>query len=905
VATLVLLDGHSLAYRAFYALPTDLATKAGTVTNAVYGFSSMLVKLLAEEKPEHLAVAFDAPARTFRYDLDPEYKAGRQETPQLFASQMPLIREVLDTLRVPTLCVEGVEADDVIATLATRAAGEGIDVIVVTGDRDAFQLIEDPHIKVLYNRRGVSDYVLYDEAGIKERYLGVTARQYPQYAALRGDSSDNLPGVPGIGEKTAAALIVKYGDLDGVFEHLDELPPKQRLNLGEHKERVLLNRTMTYLRRDVDLPLGPADLRQGAWDPEAVRVLFNQLEFRSLFPRLPMAMGEAAPPLEADALEVDVVVFDDPEAARELLGAVAASGARYALDGRFAGVVGRSDLLGLAVARGGEGEVGEVVGYLPAEVLADPEVVTAVAVLVGEGGPPLVVHRAKELMHGLRRLSPEIDVRALDLDTAVAAYLLDPAETGYVLEELARRFLSLEVAPGTATAGGAGVSPVMIEGTLDLDGRSGVEETGRRAAAVLRLAGALDEGMAARELVDLYTRIERPLVRVLARMEDVGVRVDLEFLRELSIELTKECGELEARIHAAAGERFNVNSTPQLRRILFEKLGMTPVKKTKTGASTDADSLQKLADQHPVVEDLLRYREVEKLRNTYADALPPLVGPDGRIHAVLNQTVATTGRISAESPNLQNIPLRTPGGREFRRAFIPAEGCELLVADYSQIELRLLAHLAHDPGLIDAFRRDADVHATTASRVFGVPEAEVAPFQRRFAKVVNYGLAYGMEAYGLGQRLDIPAEAAREILDAYFASFPNVRSFMDSTIKEARARGYTTTLFGRRRLLPELASDNFRIRQMGERMAQNAPVQGGAADIFKLAMVNLDAELEARGMASRMVLTVHDEVVLEVPMSEHDAAVELVRHVMESVCVLDVPLRVDIATGMTWADAKS
>ncbi|HTC80637.1 MAG TPA: 5'-3' exonuclease H3TH domain-containing protein, partial [Acidimicrobiia bacterium] len=481
MATLVLLDGHSLAYRAFYALPTDLATKAGTVTNAVFGFTSMLVKLLSDEKPEYLAVAFDAPARTFRYDLDPEYKAGRKETPDLFAAQMPLIREVLETMQVPQLCVEGVEADDVIATLATKAAAEGIDVIVVTGDRDAFQLIEDPHIKVLYNRRGVSDYVLYDEAGIAERYLGVTARQYPQYAALRGDNSDNLPGVPGIGEKTAAALIVKYGDLDAVFEHLDELPPKQRQNLGEHKERVLLNRTMTYLRRDLELEFAPTDLGQGPWDPEAVRTLFNQLEFRSLFARLPMAMGEAAPPPEADALECVVASLGEPDEAARFLGELTAAGKRYVLEPRFTGTLGRSDLLGLAVAADDSSAT-----YLPAHVLEAPAVVEALAALVAPGGPPLVTHRGKELMHGLRRLpgGAAIDLRTLDLDTAVAAYLLDPAEAHYELPELARRYLSLDVAAGTAAE----------EGQLDLDGNSGVEETGRRAAAVHRLAVALEDG---------------------------------------------------------------------------------------------------------------------------------------------------------------------------------------------------------------------------------------------------------------------------------------------------------------------------------------------------------------------------------------------------------------------------
>ncbi len=894
MAILVLLDGHSLAYRAFYALPTDLATKAGTVTNAVYGFTSMLVKLLADEQPEYIAVAFDAPARTFRDDLDPDYKANRKETPSLFSGQMPLIREVLETLQVPMIQIEGVEADDVIATLATRAAEAGMDVIVVTGDRDAFQLVADPHIKVLYNRRGVSDYARYDEAGIAERYLGVTPAQYPQYAALRGDTSDNLPGVPGIGEKTAAALVVKYGSLEEIFAHLDELPPRQRQNLGEAQERVLLNRTMSILRRDVDVGVAPEDLRQGAWDTEAVRVLFDQLEFRTLLPRLPDAMGATAAVTEVDALECEVEVVDTADGARRLLEEVRAAGGRYALEARFAAAPGRSDVIGLAVARPGDGAV--PVAYMPADVLSGAGVADALVALVGDGGPPLVAHRAKGLMRGLWRLAGHgVQVDTLDLDTAVAAYLLDPAEGRYVLEELARRYLSLEVAPPAAAA----------EGTFDFDGRAGIDETGRRAAAVLRLADTLEEALAARELTDLYRRIERPLVRVLARMEEAGVRVDLEFLRELAITLTKECGELEARIHAAARERFNVNSTPQLRHILYEKLGLTPVKKTKTGASTDADSLQKMVGEHPIVEELLRYREVEKLRNTYAEALPPLVGPDGRIHAVLNQTIATTGRISSEAPNLQNIPLRTPDGREFRRAFLPAEGCLLVVADYSQIELRLLAHLAEDPGLIEAFQRDADVHAATAAKVFGVEESAVAPFQRRFAKVVNYGLAYGMEAYGLGQRMDIPTDQAKEILDAYFASFPNVRAFMESTVREARARGYTTTLFGRRRQLPELSSDNFRIRQMGERMAQNAPVQGGAADIFKLAMVNLDAELERRGMAGRMVLTVHDEVVLEVPSAEVDDAVPLVREVMETVCELAVPLRVDMAVGATWADAKS
>jgi len=885
MSKLLLLDGHSLAYRAFYALPTDLATRAGTITNAVYGFTSMLIKMLGDEKPDYIAVAFDTAGPTFRDEMDADYKAGRKETPDVFSSQLPLIREVLDALEVPVLEVPGVEADDVIATLAEQAAGEQIDTVIVTGDRDTYQLVRDPHVKVLYNRRGVSDYVLYDEAGIVERTGGVTSAQYPDYAALRGDTSDNLPGVPGIGEKTAAKLVSTYGNLEGIYEHLDELPPKQRQNLGEARDRVFLNREMSRLRTDVEFEFSAADLRQRSWDREQVRVLFDQLEFRTLLPRLFEAVGEEASEPEAEALEADVAVVPDAAAAATRLRDLGAIERPYALEGRWGGDASQPALIGLAVTdEDGRAE------YIDAELLRDTKVSDALAALVREGGPPLVTHRAKELMHGL-----PLDVRSLHHDTAVMAYLLDPAEGKYLLEDLALRYLSLEVR-----------SPDVEEGTLDLDldGQSRVDETGRRALAVRRLAGTLAEALEARELTHLYERVERPLVRVLARMEDYGVKIDRQFLETLRAELAQSCEELVGRIHAHAGEEFNVNSTPQLRQVLFEKLGLAPVKKTKTGPSTDADSLQKMAEEHPIIEDLLHYREVEKLRSTYADALPPLIGDDGRIHATFKQTDTTTGRISSENPNLQNVPVRTADGREMRRAFIADDGCGLLTADYSQIELRVLAHLTDDPGLIEAFSRSADIHTTTAAMVFGVDENDVDAFQRRFAKVVNFGLAYGMEAYGLGQRLGVPTEEAREILDNYFASFPSVKDFMDSTVREAKRRGYTTTIFGRRRQITELSSDNFRIRQMGERMAQNAPVQGSAADVFKLAMVELDRALEDGGFRSRMILTVHDELVLEVPLDERDRVEPLVREVMESVCELKVPLVVDLGFGPTWAEAK-
>ncbi len=924
---LVLLDGYSLAYRAFYALPSDLATPTGTFTNAVYGFTTMLVKLFGDERPDGIAVVFDAPGGSFRNELDVEYKATRKETPELFSSQVPLIHEVLDTLAVPTISVPGVEADDVIATLSHRAADQGIDVVIVTGDRDSFQLVRDPHVKVLYNRRGVSDYALYDVAGIVER-TGVLPSQYVDYAAMRGDTSDNLPGVPGIGEKTAAKLINEHGDLEGIYEHLDRLPPKQRQSMGEARERVFRNREMMRLRLDCDVPTAPADLRQGAFDAEAVRELFNRLAFRQVYPRLLDALGissgsgsgtgtgrstgDAAAGTTGDRaglLGVDVALVDDAAALRAVIERLVASGAPYAIEPRWAGRAGKSEVVGLGIAvqsgavQSGAVQSGAVQSgadpgglgrfeawFVPGSMTGAFVEAAGSTGLVAAGGPFLIAHGAKELMRGL----PALDVRSLHHDIPIMAYLLDPGAGSYKLEDLALRLLGVDL------AGTDGVSA----GQLDFDGSASAHETCRRAAAALALAPVLEEGLRAQELTSLYESVERPLVRVLAAMEAIGVRIDVEFLNRLATDLTKERDELEHRIHEHAGEPFNIGSTQQLQKILYEKLGLSPSKKTKTGASTDAASLQKLVGLHPIVDDLLRYREVDKLRSTYALAFPPLVEADGRIHAVLNQTATATGRISSEQPNLQNIPVRSADGRAFRRAFIPREGCDLLVADYSQIEMRVLAHLADDPGLIDAFERDADVHTATAARVFGVPESDVTPEHRRFAKVVNYGLAYGMEAYGLAQRAEIEVDEAKAILEAYFAGFPRVRSYMDTVVKDARSCGYTTTLLGRRRQLPELTSDNFRIRDMGKRMAQNAPVQGSAADIFKVAMVRLDRALDDGRFRSRMVLTVHDELVLEVPFEERSQVGPLVREVMEGAFPLRVPLRVDLAFGATWADAK-
>jgi DNA polymerase-1 len=897
MSTLMLIDGNSLAYRAFFALPTDLATASGQVTNAVFGFTSMLVNLVRDHKPDHLAVAFDRPEPTFRHEALDTYKANREEAPDILRQQLGLVRQVVEVLRIPMLEVAGFEADDIIATLATEARDRGDDVLVVTGDRDSYQLVEDPHIRVLYNRRGVSDYALYDEAGIKER-TGVVPSQYLEYAALRGDPSDNLPGVPGVGEKTAAKLINTYGGLDGIFEHIEELTPKLRQNLGAAEAQVRMNAVVMELVRDAPVAVDPDALVLGDYDLDEVRKLFDFLEFRTLYDRLLEALaaltGEDAPVASTaglDVLEAERTDLDDPAAAVGVLRALAEGDTPLAMAAAWTGAEGRSPLEGLAVVTDA---ASADVAWLPSAVLEDPAVQAALTELVGSGGRPLVAHGAKALMRSLEAVG--IDVRTLGLDTMIAAYLLDPAEARYALEELLERYAALQL-PGEGSAS---------DGQLDFGGDA--LETGqtvaRQALAVDRLVDPLLAALDARGLRRLNDEIEIPLVRVLARMEVVGVGVDEVELRRLADELGSECERLRLAIVEDAGEEFNVNSTVKLREILFDRLGLAPQKKTKTGYSTDAASLEKLKGQHPIIEHLLSYREVEKLRSTYGEALLAEVAADGRIHATFNQTVARTGRLSSDAPNLHNIPVRSEIGRTFRKAFVPAPGYRLLVADYNQIELRCIAHLAEDPGLVNAFETRQDIHTTTAARVFGVEPGDVTLDQRSKAKMVSYGLAYGMEAYGLGQRLSIPTGEAQTILDAYFEAFPSVKAYMERTVAEARERGYTETLFGRRRQIPELASNNFRIRQAGERQAMNAGIQGLAADIFKVALVRLDEALEAAGTRSRLILQVHDEVIVEVTPEELDDVTALVLDAMSGAFALRVPLEVNLAVGDSWADAK-
>ena len=903
MAKVLLIDGNSLAYRAFFALPTDMATASGQITNAVFGFTSMLINLWRDHDPDKIVVAFDRPEPTFRHTKVPTYKGTRDPAPDILRQQMGLVREVLDALAVPMVDSPGFEADDVIATLATEGRDAGHEVVIVTGDRDTYQLVEDPHVRVLYNVRGVSDYKLYDEAGILAR-TGVRPSDYVHYAALRGDPSDNLPGVPGVGEKTAAKLVNERDGLDGIFASLDDLTPKLRGNLAAAQEQVRTNADMMLLVRDVPLDPGLDELVLGEIDAEAVRKLFDFLEFRSLHRRLVEVLGDAVGAdavagqgPQTQALEPTVSVLTTPAEAVEALqgaGRSAAAGVPLALATPASGLDG-----GLAwVVDAPAGQV----AFLPGDLMLDEEVAPALAQLVaggdGDGAPherrrPLAVHGAKGLMRPL--LERGIGMRDPLIDTMLAAYLLDPADSRYDLRELASRY--------------AGIDPpahAPPEGRLDLDGDA-VEPSEQAAGDVLavdRLVVPLREALTAQGLERLNDEVEVPLVRVLARMEHIGIGVDRSALERIRDELDTEAEALRGQVLADAGRDINVNSPKQLAEVLFDDLGLTPTKRTKTGFSTDAQSLEKLRGEHPIVEHLLGYREVEKLRSTYGVGLLAEVDADERIRATFNQTVARTGRLSSDAPNLHNIPVRSERGRVFRTAFVAPPGCKLLVADYDQIELRCIAHLAEDPGLITAFEAGDDIHTATAARVFGIDPSQVGVGERSTAKMVSYGLAYGMEVYGLAQRLNIPTGEAAGILDAYFEAFPVVRDYMDRTVAEARSKGYTETLFGRRRQIPELSSPNARLRQAGERQAMNAGIQGLAADIFKVALVRLDRALESGGLTSRIVLQVHDEIILEAPDAEIEPASELTREVMRGAFELRVPLEVDLQVAGTWAGAK-
>ena len=885
---LLLLDGHSLAYRAFFALPAEnFSTTTGQTTNAVYGFTSMLANTLRDEQPTHLAVAFDVSRKTWRSEEFTEYKANRSKSPDEFKGQVELIGQLLDTMRVTRFAVEGFEADDVIATLATQAEADGFEVLIVTGDRDAFQLVSD-HVTVLYPTKGVSELTRFTPEKVEEKY-GLTPQQYPDFAALRGDPSDNLPGIPGVGEKTATKWINQFGSFAALVERVDEVKGKAGQNLRDHLESVQRNRRLTELVRDVVLEVGPGDLERAPYDREAMAVLLDSLEFRHQNFRDRLMAADPAGTVEEAA----------PAAGVEVDGQVLAAGELASWLERHAG-----ERLGLATVdswASGSGSVDEIAlaagagpacWFDPAELDEADE--RAFAAWVADASRPKVLHDAKGVMRVFAEHGWEVE--GVTMDTALAAYLVKPGRRSFALDALSVEYLGRELAPAAdgngqlafGTDEQAEKDALMVQARTILD--LGEEFTGR-----LEEAGA----------ADLLRDVELPTSAMLARMERAGIAADREWLSGMEQQFAGAVQQAVKEAHASVGHEFNLGSPKQLQEVLFGELGLPKTKKTKTGWTTDADALAWLATQteHDLPVIMLRHREQARLRST-VEGLIKTITPDGRIHTTFNQTVAATGRLSSTDPNLQNIPVRTDEGRAIRRGFVVGEGFEsLLTADYSQIELRVMAHLSEDEGLIEAFTSGEDLHTTVASQVFDVAKTAVDPEMRRKIKAMSYGLAYGLSAFGLSQQLSITPEEARRLMDTYFERFGGVRDYLHRVVEEARAVGYTETILGRRRYLPDLTSDNRQRREMAERMALNAPIQGTAADIVKIAMLRVADALDEQKLSTRMLLQVHDEIVLEVAPGEREQVEDLVRREMTGAVELRAPLDVSVGSGRDWESA--
>ncbi|MCX2715488.1 DNA polymerase I [Mycolicibacterium sp. J2] len=886
--TLMLLDGNSLAFRAFYALPAEnFKTQGGLTTNAVYGFTAMLINLLRDEQPSHVAAAFDVSRKTFRKDKYPEYKEGRSATPDEFRGQIDITKEVLNALGITVLAEEGFEADDIIATLATQAQDTGYRVLVVTGDRDSLQLVSDD-VTVLYPVKGVSELTRFTPEAVQAKY-GLTPTQYPDFAALRGDPSDNLPGIPGVGEKTATKWIVEHGSLQALVDNVDQVKGKVGDALRANLSHVVLNRELTELVKNVPLAQTPDTLRMLPWDRDHIHRLFDDLEFRVLRDRLFDTLSSADPEVDA-GFEVRGGVLPAGELAAWL--AEHSNGRRFGL-----AVVGThkafdSDATALAIAAAdGEG------CYVDTTTLT-PEDEAALASWLADPGPPKAVHEAKLAMHDLAGRGWTL--RGVTSDTALAAYLVRPGQRSFALDDLSLRYLKREL-----RAEDTGQQQLSL-----LDDADGVDEQAvqtllLRASAVGDLADALDEELARIDSSSLLDRMELPVQRVLAELEATGIAVDIAHLQQLQSQFGDQIRDAAEAAYAVIGKQINLGSPKQLQVVLFDELEMPKTKKTKTGYTTDADALQSLFDKtgHPFLQHLLAHRDATRLKVT-VDGLLASVASDGRIHTTFNQTIAATGRLSSTEPNLQNIPIRTEAGRRIRDGFVVGQGySDLMTADYSQIEMRIMAHLSGDAGLIEAFNTGEDLHSFVASRAFDVPIDEVTPELRRRVKAMSYGLAYGLSAYGLSAQLKISTEEAKLQMDQYFARFGGIRDYLRDVVDQARKDGYTSTVLGRRRYLPELDSSNRNVREAAERAALNAPIQGSAADIIKVAMINVDAAIKSAGLKSRMLLQVHDELLFEVADGERDTLEALVREHMGGAYPLDVPLEVSVGYGRSWDTA--
>ncbi|MFD5874442.1 DNA polymerase I [Streptomyces sp. NPDC060322] len=886
---LLLMDGHSLAYRAFFALPAEnFTTATGQPTNAVYGFMSMLANTLRDEAPTHFAVAFDVSRKTWRATEFPEYKANRSKTPDEFKGQVELIGELLDAMHADRFAVDGFEADDVIATLATQAEAAGFEVLIVTGDRDSFQLITD-NVTVLYPTKGVSELTRFTPAKVEEKY-GLTPAQYPDFAALRGDPSDNLPGIPGVGEKTAAKWINQFGSFAELVERADEVKGKAGQNFRDHLDAVKMNRVLTEMVRDVELPKVPAELERAPYDRTAVTGVLDVLEIRnpSLRERL-LAVDpgaeEAGPPEPLAGIELDGAVLGSGEVAPWLEAHGEQPLGVMTVDTWSLGT-GTVTEVALAAADGAAAWLD------PAELDEADE--QALAAWLADPARPKVLHNAKNAL----RVFPEQGWRleGITMDTALAAYLVKPGRRSFALDALAVEYLGRELAPAPASDG---------QLAFGADDRAEADALMAQARAVLDLGDAFTARLKEVGATELLYDMELPTSIMLARLERHGIAADRAHLEGMEQQFAGAVQQAVKEAHAAVGREFNLGSPKQLQEVLFGELALPKTKKTKTGYTTDADALAWLAAQteHELPVIMLRHREQAKLRVT-VEGLVKTIGADGRIHTTFNQTVAATGRLSSTDPNLQNIPVRTDEGRAIRRGFVVGEGFEtLMTADYSQIELRVMAHLSEDAGLIEAFTSGEDLHTTVASQVFGVEKTAVDAEMRRKIKAMSYGLAYGLSAFGLSQQLNIEAGEARGLMDTYFLRFGGVRDYLHRVVEEARSTGYTKTILGRRRYLPDLNSDNRQRREAAERMALNAPIQGTAADIVKVAMLKVDRALAEAELTSRMLLQVHDEIVLEIAEGERKQVEEILRREMSTAVELRAPLDVSVGVGKDWETA--
>jgi DNA polymerase-1 len=895
---LILIDTHSLVYRGFFAIP-PLTTTKGELSNATFGFATIFLKAIEEIRPQHMAAALDLPTKTFRHEADERYKATRKPMPDELRPQFERVKELLERFGVPMYAVPGYEADDVIGALSRQADAAGLEAIIVSGDLDPLQLVT-PNVKLFTTRMGFQNTVVYDEARIAERY-GLKPSQMVEFKALKGDTTDNIPGVPGVGEKTAAKLIAENGNLEGVYADLSRFTPKLREGLEANKEQVFKSRVMATIVTDLPVTLEIDRTRWRGYDRAAVLALFHDLEFRSLIPRLPPAEASlAGGPLLAPAARPGQLSLGlEPEAPvassvdTTLIGATESENVAEAA--RAAGALAihadvdvkrHPDLVGLGLA------VGERAWYLPITA----GVPTSLAAVLADPAVKKTVHDAKTARRALRRAGAEL--RGVPMDTMLASYLVNASRRYHVIEDLAAERLKLEV-PLLPVADRK--DPHRVP-TLD----ERIVRAGAGAVAAAKLGVIFDEDLDRLGQRKLFDEVEMPLVDVLVEMEEAGIAVDLQYLRDLGDEFAREVGRIEREAYDAVGHEFPINSPKQLGSLLFEELRLPRGRRTATGFSTDAGVLEDLRGAHPVVEKILEYREIEKLRSTYAEGLGGLVDPDTRrVHTSYDQAVAATGRLSSKNPNLQNIPIRTPLGRRIRRAFVAGDAdMALVAADYSQIELRIIAHVSADPELTKAFLEGVDVHRRTAAAGFRVAEADVTREQRDVAKMLNFGIAYGMSDFGLSARMKMPRDEAQRFIDEYFKRYALVRRYVIETKAFAVEQGYVETLLGRRRYIADMTSPNRAIRNAAERMAINMPIQGTAADIMKIAMRRVYDRLAKSKLNARVLLQVHDELVAEVPKDEVDDVAAVFVEEMGRAYALDVPLIVDVRTGSNWDEMK-